>query len=462
MPRLMQLQHAFQDRPWCDPGWPAFGQALQCDGGHRGEGVATDSEGRVRIRGGGVGQDVGRPIRDLFVDDAYISAHNLIFLQRAIDGLVSTFERVGLETNISITKAMICTPGKIRLQLPDDSYWWMRAGRTLAAEWDACIITCRECGKDMQAGSLSRHLADIHKIYQGQVVAEELLDQCEGVVYKVKERHGKLKCLFLLCTGELAGRWMMQRHFFDLHPLDYVTIPREGQYPRCPCCGMQVDPHYLAHINMKECRAGTERRHQQDMAVQSALALREQFMVHGDVLEKVEVYRYLGRLLLQDDNDVQAVRSQLCKVQGTWARVGQILHKENAPPRTSAKFYQAIMQSVLLYGSKMWVLSKAVMARLDGFHIHVVYWIAKEHVPHQGPHRQWVFPSSNKVIVECRMHTIQHYIDVQQQTIAQYVVDCNIFAECREADQRHGLVPSSGGGSRGCAWTMFDAIGSHN
>jgi hypothetical protein len=50
----------------------------------------------------------------------------------------------------------------------------------------------------IRAGSLSCHLADLHKIYQGQVVAEDLLDRHEGVVYKVKERHGKLKCLFPL------------------------------------------------------------------------------------------------------------------------------------------------------------------------------------------------------------------------------------------------------------------------
>jgi hypothetical protein len=55
-----------------------------------------------------------------YVDDAYIAAWDPVFLQRAIDSLVSTFERVGLETNISETKAMICTPVKIRLQLPAD------------------------------------------------------------------------------------------------------------------------------------------------------------------------------------------------------------------------------------------------------------------------------------------------------------------------------------------------------
>jgi hypothetical protein len=165
----------------------------------------------------------------------------------------------------------------------------MRAERTLAAKWDPHTVTCRECRKDMRAGSVGCHLADLHEIYQGQVVAKELLDWCEGVVHKVKERHGKLKCVFPLCTGELTGGWMMQWHFCGLHPLDYVTIPREERYPWCPCCGMQVDPQYPAHINTKECRAGTERRHQWDMAVQSALALRKQFTVHGDVLEMVKV-----------------------------------------------------------------------------------------------------------------------------------------------------------------------------
>jgi hypothetical protein len=59
----------------------------------------------------------------------------------------------------------------------------------LAAEWDACTVICRECRKDMRAGSLSRHLADLHEIYQGRVVAEELLDRHEGVVYEVKKGH---------------------------------------------------------------------------------------------------------------------------------------------------------------------------------------------------------------------------------------------------------------------------------
>ncbi len=120
------------------------------------------------------------------------------------------------------------------------------------------------------------------------------------------------------------------------------------------------------------------------------------------------------------------MRNQLCKARGTWARVGQVLRKENAPPRVSAKFYKAIVQSVLLYGRETWVLSPAALARLEGFHIRAAYRMAKEHVPWRGPLQQWVYPSSEAVLEECGMHSIEHYIDVRRETIAKYVVGRSI------------------------------------
>ncbi len=123
-----------------------------------------------------------------------------------------------------------------------------------------------------------------------QVVAEELLNRREGVVYEVLLCCGKLKCPSPLCKGELASGWMMRRHFRDLHLLDDVVVKKEDRYPRCPRCNMQVDPRLPMHVNTKECSVGTAQRHQRDMAVRSALALRQQFTVHGDMLERVEVF----------------------------------------------------------------------------------------------------------------------------------------------------------------------------
>jgi len=65
------------------------------------------------------------------------------------------------------------------------------------------------------------------------------------------------------------------------------------------------------------------------------------FYVEGEVLEGVESFRYLGRILAQDDDDVRAVRSQIQKAQGIGARVGQVLQADNTLPKVSAKFYKA-------------------------------------------------------------------------------------------------------------------------
>jgi hypothetical protein len=119
-----------------------------------------------------------------YVDDAYVAARDPVFLQRALNALMDTFERVGLETNIGKSQAMICTPGKIRIQLSAESNRWMQTGRVTAAEWDARNVTCRECGKMMWASSLGRHLADIHHIYQQAVVSKELLEEWDRVTYK--------------------------------------------------------------------------------------------------------------------------------------------------------------------------------------------------------------------------------------------------------------------------------------
>jgi len=61
--------------------------------------------------------------------------------------------------------------------------------------------------------------------------------------------------------------------------------------------------------------------------------------------------------------------------------VGQVLQADNTPPKISAKFYKAVVQSVLLYGSESMNLTKTALARLEGFHIRAAYRMAKKHKP---------------------------------------------------------------------------------
>ena len=79
------------------------------------------------------------------------------------------------------------------------------------------------------------------------------------------------------------------------------------------------------------------------------------------------MFKYLGRLLAQDNDDTQAIRQQLQKARGVWAQVGQVLRGENATPQVAAKFYKVVIQAILLYGSKTWNLTASALPRLEGF-----------------------------------------------------------------------------------------------
>jgi hypothetical protein len=111
---------------------------------------------------------------------------------------------------------------------------------------------------------------------------------------------------------------------------------------------MQINPIVTEHWKTESCALGTDRRVQCKAAVTSALTLHCTFLVHGEVLERVKVFKYLGRLLAQEDNNAQAVRQQVCKARAIWARIGQVLRGENASPSVAAMFYKAVVQSELL------------------------------------------------------------------------------------------------------------------
>ena len=201
------------------------------------------------------------------------------------------------------------------------------------------------------------------------MVVGELLDERASITYTAEQRpDGKIQCPVDGYLGVLKDGWNMRRHFRDIHSWDKVIVKKEGQsYLRCGYCGMQTNPAVRGHWRTESCSIGSDRRVQHEVAVTSALALRCTFTVHGDVLERVEVFKYLGRLLTQDDNDIQALRQQIRKARGIWAHVSQVLRGENATPHIAAKFYTAVVQSVLLYGSETWNLTQTVLARWKGF-----------------------------------------------------------------------------------------------
>ncbi len=93
----------------------------------------------------------------------------------------------------------------------------------------------------------------------------------------------------------------------------------------------------------------------------ASLAVQQEFEMYRDVLERMEVFKYLGPRLTMVGDNAHAVCAQLVKARRVWARVITVLQGENASPKVCGTLYRAVVQNVLLYGSESWVLSLALL-----------------------------------------------------------------------------------------------------
>ncbi len=128
------------------------------------------------------------------------------------------------------------------------------------------------------------------------------------------------------------------------------------------------------------------------------------------------------------DDDAPAVRAQIAKARGVWARVSAVLRSKNAAPKVCGMFYRAVVQSVLLYGSESWVLNPALLARLEEFHIRAAWRMAKEHQPRRGAHMVWDYPHSADVLEEIGLQTVEEYIRRWRNTVAEFIAMRPLFA----------------------------------
>ena len=140
----------------------------------------------------------------------------------------------------------------------------------------------------------------------------------------------------------------------------------------------------LNGINSETYKEGHSRKLQHEAYRCSAHSLDEKFTAYRREIEKVGFFKYLGRILMYDDNDIHDDHSNLNKACTFWRRISNVLQRKNMSPKVYGMFYKATIQAVLLYGSKSWNLTTTMMKKLEGFHITAVYWMARTHRPQEN------------------------------------------------------------------------------
>ena len=83
------------------------------------------------------------------------------------------------------------------------------------------------------------------------------------------------------------------------------------------------------HEATASCRSQAERRDRHAVAARCAAAMEQGFTAYHKSLLRVEIFKYLGRLISYDDTDVPATRRQLARARAVWGRLRKIIEKEN-------------------------------------------------------------------------------------------------------------------------------------
>jgi hypothetical protein len=250
-----------------------------------------------------------------------------------------------------------------------------------AADNKRCWIDCEFCGTSLAAGSYQSHLETQHDIFQSMVLQREIMVDRPPVIYRAIKSTAvdKYICPVPRCGGKASMKWNFRQHFLDQHPrnLIYLLIKKTVPIPRWERCGMQTERGalYGRHQRTQLCQNGWDKKVQHEAAKTARVALAQLFMAYRDELERVEVFKYLVRMLAYDDKDTQAMQGNLKKGRKSWGQVSCILRAENASPKVCGVFYKATVQTVLLFGSETWKLSSSSLKSLEGFHI----WAARKH-----------------------------------------------------------------------------------
>jgi hypothetical protein len=376
-----------------------------------------------------------------FVDDGLVGSRDPVWLQSAMDILITLFEGIGLRKTPDKTKVMTCVPGNIRVAHTKAAYHAQQLGPVNPTAKHH-RVECDLCGVSLAAGSLRSHLETQHDTYRSFVLNRELTVEREPWVYRaIADATGTYSFPIPACVDSACSKAVLRSHFLRRHPQDLVYCPTEGSLPlpQCDRSGLQISYTALngRHYKTALCLDGVARREQYAAAKRVHLSLSQTFTAYGESLERVEVFKYLGGLLAYDNNDAQAVRGNLKKVRGIWSRLSRTIRAENASPCTCGIFYKATVQSILLFGSETWNLSPSSLKLLEGFHIRAAWRMAGKR-PMKLPDGTWTYPNLVQVLEDVGLKTITHYIAVCQQHIANYIVSKPIFTRCVDGVRKRG------------------------
>ena len=217
--------------------------------------------------------------------------------------------------------------------------------------------------------------------------------------------------------------------------------------PQCRHCGLfSKVSNSQKHWDSVECKKFAEKQKLHCKSVRQDMAMEVQFFVSGQPIKRVSRFRYLGRILSDDDDDNHAALRQLNRAKEKWAQFNAILRSQGASPCVRGYFYKAVVQAVLLYGSESWTLTESTLCLFRSFHSRVARHLTSRNIRclEDGT---WHCPPTAEVLQAAGLETIYEYIQRRKDTVRNFVWTRSIYQVCR---RRSALA----GGRRVVWWRL--------
>ena len=97
---------------------------------------------------------------------------------------------------------------------------------------------------------------------------------------------------------------------------------------------------------------GAKQKRRHLVANTARVSVGTEFRACYRILDKVYTFKYLDRILYFYESDWPVIARDLYRAWNKWLRFYHLLVREGGDTRTSRKFYVAVIQSVLIFGSE--------------------------------------------------------------------------------------------------------------
>ena len=378
-----------------------------------------------------------------YIDDGAITGTDAVRLQASLNAIARGFETFGLLMNADKTKFMVMSGGKHTIQLSSTAYSRHITGEGLSYRERAREqVQCIRCGAEVRRASVRQHhqsktcmkaalTYEPPPPVRDRVSAEIFVVpvNAEPRQYQTSIPRGFMggaacpvgACPYIVPANKTSKRGEMRRHFRIRHIEDSIIIEEEGQLPQCNRCGLFMkNANSEGHYATIDCVTFAERRARYFRTLRQAEALEVNFSIGGSEIERVSQFRYLGRILDENDDDSHALLRQLARARTKWARIAAVLRSQGVKPRAMGYFYKAVVQAILLYGSETWVVTENLLKQLQSFHARISRYIKGKHI-RQNEDGSWFHPPTAEVLEEAGLHTIDEYIRRGRDAVQYFV-----------------------------------------